>query len=328
MGRAMTVEDARALYEAGGGGHDFDHVLRVTTLAGRIARAEGADLDIVRTAALLHDVAESVDREAHHLLGAQRAREILAGRTARNSSTRSRTRSKRIVSGTSPSPAHSRRKCCPMPTSSIPSARSVWAARLPLRAQPARPCGGRRSEKLLRMRQYAKRGPKELGEAYTPSHEFVYKLNLIPSGSTPTWRDRSPTSVAASWHCFSSAWTGGARRGLSYALHHPRFVDTHRDRAPLPPRLSGRRRSVGIYVMGLRNRDHLQKFEAGNAVMGIRNEEDAERIMREFVVDWLEGRAFFLGVFRRDSEEFVAQIYVGVAQSATCRSSRSGSLST
>jgi RimJ/RimL family protein N-acetyltransferase len=66
------------------------------------------------------------------------------------------------------------------------------------------------------------------------------------------------------------------------------------------------------HPMALRNRDHLQRFEAGNAVMRIRSEEDAERIMREFVVDWLEGTAFFLGVFRRVSEEFVGQVYVGV----------------
>jgi aminoglycoside 6'-N-acetyltransferase len=66
------------------------------------------------------------------------------------------------------------------------------------------------------------------------------------------------------------------------------------------------------HPMALRNRDHLQKFEAGNAVMGIQSEEDAERIMREFVVEWLEGRAFFLAAFRRDSGAFAGQVYVGV----------------
>ncbi len=55
----IDIDTARALYEAGGGGHDFDHVLRVTALAERIAQAEGADLAIVRTAALLHDVART-----------------------------------------------------------------------------------------------------------------------------------------------------------------------------------------------------------------------------------------------------------------------------
>ena len=78
MRHPLTIDAARALYAAGGGAHDFDHVLRVLALAERIARIEGADLLVVRTAALLHDVAESADREAHHITGAQFAREMLA----------------------------------------------------------------------------------------------------------------------------------------------------------------------------------------------------------------------------------------------------------
>ncbi len=74
----ITVESARTLYTDGGSSHDFDHVLRVTALAERIAIAEGADLAIVRTAALLHDIAESSGREDHHRRGAVMAREILA----------------------------------------------------------------------------------------------------------------------------------------------------------------------------------------------------------------------------------------------------------
>jgi uncharacterized protein len=51
----ITVEEARRLYESADSVHDFDHILRVLRLGERIARAEGADLSIVRTAALLHD---------------------------------------------------------------------------------------------------------------------------------------------------------------------------------------------------------------------------------------------------------------------------------
>ena len=75
----ITVDFARTLYENGGGGHDFDHVLRVTALAERIAAAEGADGAVVRTAALLHDIGESEGREDHHLRGAARARALLQG---------------------------------------------------------------------------------------------------------------------------------------------------------------------------------------------------------------------------------------------------------
>ncbi len=73
----ITVALARGLYENGGGGHDFDHVLRVTALAERIAAAEGADLTVVRTAALLHDIGESQGRDNHHLIGARMARDLL-----------------------------------------------------------------------------------------------------------------------------------------------------------------------------------------------------------------------------------------------------------
>ena len=58
--------------------HDFDHVLRVTRMAERIARAEGADVDIVRTAALLHDVGRGdASGRDHAEIAAERARHIL-----------------------------------------------------------------------------------------------------------------------------------------------------------------------------------------------------------------------------------------------------------
>jgi len=77
----ISIEQAQGFYPpAGGSAHGFDHVLRVMALAERIARAEGADVEIVRTAALLHDLAsEGPDRDNHHVVGAQTAREILLG---------------------------------------------------------------------------------------------------------------------------------------------------------------------------------------------------------------------------------------------------------
>jgi uncharacterized protein len=72
----ITIDLARTLYENADAAHSFDHVLRVTRLAVHLAEAEGADVAIVRTAALLHDVAD--ERGDHHLAGAQQARELLA----------------------------------------------------------------------------------------------------------------------------------------------------------------------------------------------------------------------------------------------------------
>jgi len=71
----ITVAEARRLYDAKDAAHDFDHVLRVMALAERIAIEEGANLQVVRAAALLHDLEHNAGK--HHLRGADRAREIL-----------------------------------------------------------------------------------------------------------------------------------------------------------------------------------------------------------------------------------------------------------
>ncbi len=80
----LTVEQAREYYHGAESGHDFDHVLRVLALAERLAKAEGADLEIVRTAALLHDIARADEDETrggdHALMAAERARTLLLER--------------------------------------------------------------------------------------------------------------------------------------------------------------------------------------------------------------------------------------------------------
>jgi uncharacterized protein len=75
----IHVEAARALYDDDPI-HGFDHILRVMALAEHIARAEGADVEIVRAAALLHDIARDDEGAGDHAaLAAERARAILAG---------------------------------------------------------------------------------------------------------------------------------------------------------------------------------------------------------------------------------------------------------
>lgn len=80
-----TIESARPWYSQSDPVHDFDHVLRVYRMAERLAQAEGADLEIVRAAALLHDVQGSApgsdtdDRAHHHFASATFAETILIG---------------------------------------------------------------------------------------------------------------------------------------------------------------------------------------------------------------------------------------------------------
>jgi uncharacterized protein len=79
----ISVEKARTYYSGSDAAHDFDHVLRVLRLAERIGRAEGADLEVLRAAALLHDLGrtqELATGEDHALLSAAQARAILAAR--------------------------------------------------------------------------------------------------------------------------------------------------------------------------------------------------------------------------------------------------------
>ncbi len=74
----ITIEFARTLYPADAdSAHDFDHVLRVVAMADRIAQAEGADREVVRTAALLHDIGLDAGRAGHETSAANRAKEIL-----------------------------------------------------------------------------------------------------------------------------------------------------------------------------------------------------------------------------------------------------------
>ena len=76
----ITEDQARQYYGDNDISHSFEHVRRVVALAERIAKAEGADVDIVRTAALLHDIGreeQSRTGACHAKVGARLSREIL-----------------------------------------------------------------------------------------------------------------------------------------------------------------------------------------------------------------------------------------------------------
>ncbi|MCP4541450.1 MAG: HD domain-containing protein [Chloroflexi bacterium] len=77
----ITIAKAKRYYERADAVHDFDHVLRVLALAERIGRAEGANLTIVRAAALLHDAGRDqaeTDGFDHAAFAADQAHTILA----------------------------------------------------------------------------------------------------------------------------------------------------------------------------------------------------------------------------------------------------------
>ncbi len=66
----ITLEQSRVWDANADPIHDFEHILRMLALAKRLAKAEGADMDIVRAAALLHDATDAApdnpDRRLTH----------------------------------------------------------------------------------------------------------------------------------------------------------------------------------------------------------------------------------------------------------------------
>jgi uncharacterized protein len=81
----IGIEEARQYYDDSDAAHGFDHVLRVLALAERIGQAEGSEMEIVRAATLLHDVARAEEERTgacHAKVGAEQACQILAGHPA------------------------------------------------------------------------------------------------------------------------------------------------------------------------------------------------------------------------------------------------------
>jgi uncharacterized protein len=76
-----TVEQARAFYTSEDAVHDFEHVLRVYHTAMKLGKEEGADLEILSAAALLHDSRGAEPggegRAEHHITSARFAEEVL-----------------------------------------------------------------------------------------------------------------------------------------------------------------------------------------------------------------------------------------------------------
>jgi ribosomal-protein-alanine N-acetyltransferase len=65
------------------------------------------------------------------------------------------------------------------------------------------------------------------------------------------------------------------------------------------------------YAMSQRNRSHLARYEADNVVMSIESEQDAGAVVQDLGAAWEARTCFFLGAFDRETDGFVAQVYVG-----------------
>jgi uncharacterized protein len=187
----ITIEEARALYAGSDAAHSFDHVLRVLALAERIALQEGADLEIVRAATLLHDVARH--EPEHHRRGAERARAILAGQPPeRVDAVCHAIEAHRFRHGPPPATLEAR---CLFDADKLDAIGAIGVARAvaygAIHGQPIW------SESLDAIDAAL---PPPPGARYTPSHEFVYKLArlsdlLTTEAARPVARDRHRVMV-------------------------------------------------------------------------------------------------------------------------------------
>jgi uncharacterized protein len=163
----ISIDQARSLYDGAEAAHAFDHVLRVLALAERIARAEGADLLIVRTAALLHDIARQ--EPDHHLRGAERAQALLVGQPAGQvEAVCHAIEAHRFRQGPAPATLEA---ACLHDADKLDAIGAIGVAR----AVAFSASHGHRlwSQPLA---EIDVRQPPPAGIDYTPSHEFVYKL--------------------------------------------------------------------------------------------------------------------------------------------------------
>ncbi|GJL79740.1 MAG: phosphohydrolase [Nitrospinaceae bacterium] len=72
-----TRKHVESLFADDGSGHDWWHIYRVWTVAGKLAEAEGADRTVVELAALLHDIADWKFHDGDDTVGPQKARQWL-----------------------------------------------------------------------------------------------------------------------------------------------------------------------------------------------------------------------------------------------------------
>ena len=171
-----TIEQAREWYIKADAVHDFDHVLRVLHMAERLAKAEGADLEIVRAAALLHDAEGTMPgadvRADHHHASAEFAAAILQKEgwdAERIASVQHCIRAHRFRDGREPPQTLEARIL--FDADKLDAIGAIGVARaLAYATQAGQPAYAPTS------RHFLETGQTEPGEPHSAYHEYVFKL--------------------------------------------------------------------------------------------------------------------------------------------------------
>jgi uncharacterized protein len=191
-----TIDSVRAYYAEADPVHGFDHILRVLALAERIGRAEGADLEVLRAAVLLHDAAGATpggERAAHHMASTDFARVVLQAEGWPNDRLEAVLhciRAHRFRGSEAPRTLEAQVlfDCDKLDVlGAIGAVRAVGYAALagqPLTGTPSA--------------RYLTTGEKEPGEPHTPYHEFIFKLTRVPA----RLHTASARAIAAERHAY------------------------------------------------------------------------------------------------------------------------------
>jgi uncharacterized protein len=189
-----SIDQTRQYYLSADPVHDFEHIRRVLALAERVGREEGADLEILRAAVLLHDAAGATPgdegqgaprggRARHHEASADFARGVLAGEgwpQERIEAVLHCIRAHRFRGSEAPRSLEAKIlfDCDKLDVlGAIGVARAMAYAALAGQPLTGEPSG-----------KFKATGEKEPGEPHTPYHEFLFKLARV--------KDRMHTATA------------------------------------------------------------------------------------------------------------------------------------
>jgi uncharacterized protein len=184
----LTINEASKWYPANDPVHGFDHVLRVLKLAEEIGKAEGADLEIVHAAALLHDAEppqSTSNRKDHHTASAEFAASLLyeeGWSMQRIEAVTHCIRAHRFRDDREP-PSFLEAKVL-FDADKLDAIGAIGAARaIAYAVKAGEPPYSPASE------QFIETGSLELGEHHSAYHEYLFKLRLIYDRlQTPTGR--------------------------------------------------------------------------------------------------------------------------------------------
>ena len=175
----ITLEQAKTWYESADAVHDFSHIERVYCMSERLAKTEGADLEIVHAAALLHDAEGTTpgceSRLEHHLRSAEFAAKILGAEgwpKQRIEAVQHCIRAHRFRDAREP-PATIEAKCI-FDADKLDVLGAIGAVRVAVYAALAGT-----PIYAIPSRQFIETGKEEPGELHSAYHEYLLKLRNV-----------------------------------------------------------------------------------------------------------------------------------------------------